>query len=238
MNPVLMHREGLRVDSFDKEGNPDLRTIFTLFQKAATRHAEELGIGKDFYERNGLLYVLCRMKLVFQGRFEKGKEYTLVTYALPPEKIQFVRDAYIEEEEGKRIALLKTTWVLISATRRRIVLTDGLVQRLSPLKEELQTLVPVFEERLSALEESPAQPLFVHRVGKEDIDANNHMNNTVYIHLTQEAGFDGLVKTFEIDFEKECLLGEDLTIYKGKDGYFCGFKNDSLSYKAKATYFR
>ena len=234
MSEILFHRESFVASQGDGKGNPDIYQIFRVFQLAAVRHAEELGIGKSFYIPNRLLFVLCRMKLVLSGSIVAGKKYRLTTFALPPERIQFYRDAYIEDESGEVVGRLTALWVLISALNRRITLTDGLKKQLEPLAEKMKTLRPVLGERLSDLdEEEETEACFSHVVSQEDIDENGHMNNTVYIRLVQEAGFDYPVKTFEIDFEKECMLSETLTIYKGKEGYYSGVKDGHLSFKCR-----
>ncbi len=237
MRDILKHTESFVPKALDEHGNPDIHALFRSFQDAAVSHAEELGIGKSFYVPNNLLFVLCRMKLVLLEDFDFSKEYSLSTYALPPERIQFYRDAYIEDEKGKRFALIRSLWVLISGANRRIVTTDRLSRQLAPLSEEMEKLPPVLAGRLSALEEIPETTLIgEHVVVPEDIDGNGHMNNTVYIRLAQEAGFPAKVKSFEIDFEKECLLGDRLSIYKGKDGYVCGMKDGQLSFKVKTEF--
>ncbi len=237
MNDILKHTASFLPQRLDEWNNPDIHGIFLSFQEGAVAHAEELGIGKAFYFPNDLLFVLCRMKLVLLRDFDYARKYTLTTYALPPERIQFYRDASIEDESGLRYAAIRSLWVLISGANRRIVTTDSLCRQLAPLSDGLKTLPSVMEGHLSALEEvSEILPCGEHVVVPKDIDGNGHMNNTVYIRLAQEVGFPGKVKSFEIDFEKECLLGEKLTIYKGKDGYVCGMKDGRLSFKSKTKF--
>ena len=55
------------------------------------------------------------MKLVLSGSIVAGKKYRLTTFALPPERIQLYRDAYIEDESGEVVGRLTALWVLISA---------------------------------------------------------------------------------------------------------------------------
>ena len=237
MSAPLYHRESFVCHHVDRYGNPDFHLLFAIFQKAAVLHAEELGIGHTFYEPNNILFVLCRIKAKILVPFVEGKEYSLTTYALPPERIPFYRDAWIEDDQGQKVFLLRSLWVIISSTSRRLMLTDKICEQLAPIAKDLERLSPIWDERLEAIdEENSVMPIKNHVVRPEDIDSNRHMNNTVYIRLSQECGIQGPVSEFEIDFEKECLLGDTLAIYKGKEGYVSGYKDNQLSFKSRFTF--
>lgn len=233
MNKNVIREEWIDALPLDENGNVDLYSLFQAFQKAATRHAEEIDIGKDFYLPRHLLYVLCRIKAKFLAPFPKEGKIRLVTYALMPGRVSFLRDCFLEDESGKRILLLKTLWVLIDEKRRRIVLTDPLCERMEGLKEDVLSLPDVFDEELTALEEEEvSSPCLEYVVSEKDIDSNHHLNNTIYFRLVEKAGIQGRIKTLELDFEKECLLGDKILVYR-KGDYYCGYRRGELSFKCK-----
>ncbi len=222
----------LPVDSF---GNVDLKSLFLAFQDAATEHTVQMGIDKDFYRPLHLLYVLCRIKVEFLAPFPKEGKIRLVTYGLFPGRISFLRDCYLEDEKGRMLLKLRTLWVLIDEVRRRIVPTDLLAERMEPMREELDVFPAVFDEDLSSLEEEEgAERVFDYVVSEKDIDVNRHMNNTVYFSLVEQAGIEGRMAELEINFEKECLLGDLLTVYR-KEGYYCGYRRGELSFKCRVV---
>lgn len=233
MNKNIIHEEWIAALPLDKNGNVDLFSLFQAFQAAATKHAEEIDIGKDFYLPRHLLYVLCRIKARFLAPFPKEGKLRLVTYALMPGRVSFLRDCYIEDESGKTLLQLRTLWVLIDEERRRIVLTDPLCERMERWKDDIESLPDIFGEDLVSLEEADVSaPSFEYPVCERDIDSNRHMNNTVYFRLVQAAGIPERMKSLELDFEKECLLGDVIQVYR-EGNYYCGYRRGELSFKCR-----
>lgn len=199
----------------DAYGNPDLASLLSLFQKGAQDHVERLGLGTEYLRRSSQLYVLCRIKGVFLRPFRSGETLTLVTYPRKPEKIQFYRDAYFLDSGDQPVFELSSLWVLLDSQTRRLRTTDSFVAEMTEKSAELRTLSPLFTERLYCLdeEEKPSSPSLVYPITEKDIDSNGHMNNTVYAALAAKAGVRFPLRSFEIDFEKECFAGETLSLY-------------------------
>ena len=68
-------------------------------------------------------------------------------------------------------------------------------------------------------------------VDSNDIDVNQHMNNTVYMKIAQSSCILHPISTFEIDFEKECYLNETIALESYSDSndyYVVGRKNDGI----------
>ena len=227
----------------DRYGNVNLQQLMLDFQDIAGINADDLDIGPSYYVPNRICFVICRMKGWFVKPVPFGEKVWFVTFALPiDEKIQFYRQAFACDSEGDVFFRLTSSWVMISAEKRRIVTTDALKEHILSVSPFVTENQPIAEKRLKALEtiETTEENRKVYVVGEGDIDNNHHMNNTVYFKIMQNFGFRDTISSFEIDFEKESFAGEKIctgTVGLENSDYYIGHKEDgSLSFKANINY--
>lgn len=222
--------------------NVSFQELLLRFQDLAGRHVELLGIGKEYSIRTKNVFVLCREKIHFPKPLAKNEEYTLVTYPLTPGKLQMQREAYLLDSKMEPRMFLESIWVLVDFETRRMKRTNDVVlaQEKYPA---FKRFTPLFPEKLEAIVDvdvGDREPVCVHVVCLDDLDVNDHMNNTVYVKLVQPY-LKGAVSDIEIDYEKECRLNETLSIYEidfKNQSLFLGYKEDgSVSFKALFTFF-
>ena len=245
LNSLLFYKREFHVQNIDDNGNPSLFEIFDNFQKAAIPHADLLGFGNSFLQSHNLLIVICRMKIQFYKRFHQGKKYTLVTFPFYPDKIHVYRDAIIFDDRNEKVAALSSLWVMLDRVRRRITLMTELQHVCDKYHDEMKNLSRVFPEGLISLQFSlPSDSELKSKpyvVTESDIDVNYHLNNAVYAKILDDFKHDGCFKSVEINFDKECLLGETLLTYRYSEDtcdQFIGYKEDkSISYKAQIFYY-
>ena len=220
--------------------NVSLQELILNFQELAGDQVDILNVGRKYAKETNHVFVLCREKVKFLKPLKTNKNYTLVTYPLTPGKLQMQREAYLLDEENNVVMLLDSIWVLVDFISRRMLRTTDVVnaQKKYP---KFDTFQPIFDEKLEEIENIDCTnllPILTHKVGETDLDVNAHMNNTVYLKLIQKF-IDKQISTFEIDYEKECRLDDELRIYKQeKDNfnYFVGKKqDDSISFKIRIS---
>ena len=57
----------------------------------------------------------------------------------------------------------------------------------------------------------------VHVVDEADLDVNRHMNNCRYADMIGEVTGKGGYKAFVINFSHESMLGDEISLYAGKE---------------------
>ncbi len=226
------------LNSFEYKPNVSLQELLLHFQELAGKQVDLLGVGSEYIKETNHIYVLCREKVLFLKDLVQHKKYTFVTYPLTPSKLQMQREAYLLDENDEVCLKLDSIWVMVDFVTRRMVRTTDVINAQSKYPR-FETFEPLFESKLEQLEMIDIQgiePVLTHQVSKDDLDNNNHMNNTVYLKLFQRF-IKKNISELEIDFEKECLVGDILKIYKVEKEdtiSFVGIKeNDSISFKAK-----
>lgn len=218
--------------------NVSLQEFGLCFQSLAGKQVDLLDVGKEYSKRTNHVYVLCREKIVIEKRLKINAPYTLVTYPLTPGRLQMQREAYLLDEKDEVVLKVDSIWVLVDYVSRRMVRTNDIYQAQAKYPR-FATFEPLFDEKLEAIEDrelSDFEKVFEHKVDDSDLDANDHMNNTVYLKLVQPF-VSGNIKSVEIDFEKECRKDETLEIYRKESEnviFFVGMKEGgNLSFKIK-----
>lgn len=228
-------------EEVDQYGNPDFQKLLYEFQESALEQVEGLDLGKRLLNEQNLVYVLMREKIALLYPFVKEEKYTIVTYPLKGTRLEMPREAYVLDKQDRVVCLIDSLWILIDIEKRRIAMAT-IVNDVFNSRKEIQKYERVFEDKLYRLETLDTDNLtpYIYKVKESDIDANGHMNNTMYFRLAQTLGFSFLVKTIEINFEKECFLNDEIsvfTIHKEDSVFIEGYHKDhSLSFILELKY--
>ncbi len=122
-------------------------------------------------------------------------------------------------EAGRLLAVGKLESCLIDMESKRIVRPSAI--DLDPELSLDRHAEGVDFSRLSVAI-PPGEPVYEHVVRYSDLDNNDHVNNLRYIPLMQDAFDDAfhrehVLEEMEIQYKKQCLFGEKLSIYKSKE---------------------
>lgn len=197
---------------FDANDNLSPKSILSIFQDVAARHADDIGVGfKTMVEKN-LYWVLSRVK--FDVLKMPKPTQTVIVQTWPHEKgrIDFDRDMKILSEDGETLVIATSKWCVIDTVERKLQRTENVnyIGEICPDKN--------YEERFDkiAVPADTQQVSFVHKVKFSDLDHNKHMNNTNYASLVLNAAENKTINHFEINFINECLLGDEIEVLTSK----------------------
>jgi medium-chain acyl-[acyl-carrier-protein] hydrolase len=202
---------------FQKQWKP--ASFFQAMQEAASHHAEHLGVGYREMLLADQMWILSRVRLRFHAFPALGELVKIETW---PKGVQqrlfFMRDFWLQNEAGLRLADASTAWLLVSPSTRRILspaslkgvvpdnggraAIDDLVDRIAP-PEGLQ-------ERL------------VVKAGYSAIDLVGHVTNSRYIDwiadaFTLEEHAAHRLAELQINYTSEVKPGESVSLAIGPD---------------------
>lgn len=223
---------------FLSDGNVNLSDLIHQFQNLATKQIESFSLGEKFEKENSLLYVVLRYKGYFLSPLKKEEEYTLYTYPTLPGPLQLYRYAFLLDKENKVVFYLISLWVMMDKEKRRIASAKKFREVLEKSIPDFSLVPPFDEEKLVnfPLDMVPFRKEKEYQVRKEDIDSNGHMNNTIYLKISQPES-DQKLSSFEFDYEKECFENDVLLLssaHRDKEIIIKGEKEDfALSFKGK-----
>lgn len=206
----------LRASDFDKFNNIKPSAVLDLFQDAAGQHANEIGVGFVDMVRRSYLWALTRIKFKILVNPEAYQKILIKTWPLTPSRFSYRREYCIENENGEKMIIGSSDWVVIHSEKRQLVSAPDLY----PFNDDFHTEM-MFEEKIVKVRDFSAagMPYFVN-AGFSDLDVNNHVNNTKYadyvidaVNPTKSENLD----VFQIDYRKEVLQGTQLYIYHGRE---------------------
>lgn len=202
----------LRANDFDKYDRILPSSVLSIFQDAAGRHGEQIGVGfKEMLERN-YLWVVVRVKFEIKKAPKRYSKVNIKTWPFEPKRFSYRREYLITDESGETLIIGSSEWVIIDSVKRSLVsapnlygITDGYYEEM--LLDKKIGKVPDFEAIGTP---HIVTPSFC------ELDLNNHVNNTKYANYVLDAirpGDNDILKTFQIDYRKEVLEGEPLEVF-------------------------
>lgn len=216
MNHLWQKEYTLRANDFDKYNRIKPSAVLELFQDAAGQHAEQIGVGFDAMIQRSYLWVLTRIKFKIITNPKSYQKVIIKTWPLAPSKLSYRREYCIENENGDRLIIGSSEWVVMHNEKRRLVSDMNLYPFTDGFYNEL-----MFEEKLSKIHDFEAMgtPRVVN-AGFSEFDVNGHVNNTKYANYVMDAIAPceaDILENFQIDYRKEVLEGIPLNIYHTRD---------------------
>lgn len=203
----------MRWMDFDRYGRVQPWALLDLFQDVATAHALELGIGRDNMIPRGVFWAVIRTKYEIISEPHHHQLVTVRTWPHSLSRFSFIRDFTLADESGNTLVKATSEWVLMDVEDRKFVSvkdyydgpTNFSEDRCFPKKPRK---TPGFDEGNRPV--CAVVPMYC------DIDVNGHVNNAMYARYVVDA-LDpdevGSIKTFQIDYRQEALLGTPLSVH-------------------------
>ena len=121
MDKLFKIKYDLRTNDFDKFNHIKLSSVLDLFQDAAGRHAEEIGVGFEAMKSRSYFWVLIRSKFQIISQPVIHQKVIVKTWPLAPNKFIYRREYSVESENGDKLIVGSSEWVVMHSERRRLV---------------------------------------------------------------------------------------------------------------------
>lgn len=201
----------VKLSEIDKNNKATNKAILSYLEDTGGKHSNIAGYGIYDIPRTHLSWVLIEWKLQVNRRPNYAEKINVKTWSKGSIRCYAYRDFEIYDDQGNRIAIAASKWVLIDIQSGRIVrLEPSLLEKYKP---ELQKAV--FEgENFPKINEPKEYSLEAeYTVRKADIDVNNHMHNLNYLDLVNEVLPEDIfigeqLNNIRITYKKEIKLGE------------------------------
>jgi len=226
----------IRIGEVDESRQLTPFALVNLLQEAAWNHAEALGVSVYALQETGLSWVLYRLRFEID-RWPRHRETIRIHTRPSGVAKRFVyRDFYLYDEAGAEIGRATSTWLLLDISRRQMAaVTDQIRQAFEPFAG--LPALPRAEDRFPSLVQR--QNRWETRTRQQDIDANGHVNNAVYVQWLLEALADGETtirrpRQVDLAFRAESVLGDEIVLWseptpEGKVHQFLNQENKELA---------
>ncbi len=206
----------LRAGDFDKFDSIKPSAVLDLFQDAAGQHAEELGVGFNALLEREYLWVLTRVKFKILSAPSRYQTVVVKTWPLAPNRLNYRREYCIEDQNGQKLIIGSSEWVIIHSRERKLLSVSDLYPFSDGFCEEV-----MFEGKLGKVRDFEASGAsHIVNAGFSELDVNDHVNNTKYANYVMDAvnpKKDDILESFQIDYRKEVLQGTQLNVYHSRE---------------------
>jgi acyl-ACP thioesterase len=209
-------QETLSVDftAVDPSDRLTLAGTFDLFQEAAGRHAEDLGVGRGNMTSTKQGWVLSRISVLMEQRPRQLEPITVRTWPRGWERLFAIRDFDILDSAGSVLVRGRSAWLILDIEKRRPLRPQGVMEKL-PLNEGKDSL----PGGASGLETGDGLvKTGERRAAYSDIDYNGHVNNARYVQWIQDIAEPALLEQahsirLDINYLREVKIGETVEFF-------------------------
>lgn len=210
--------ENYTIPCYDTDASWRLKPVsfMNYAQEMANRHATILGFGYDDLITSKTAWVLSRMHIRFVKTPLWRDKVTLTTWHKGLNRLFFLRDFQMKDEEGNICVEATTSWIVLNLETRRFVRDPQLIDEGSTCTEDA-IAQPADKIQLP----KDVEPTYVmdHVVSYSDVDMLGHTNNAMYMHWAMDAVDYEItskrpLKEFFINFNRETRAGDSVAIYK------------------------
>ncbi len=190
--------------------------FMNIAQEAAGENAKHLGFGYDDLIKYNTAWILSRVHVEFVDTPEWKDEITLQTWHKGLDRLFYLRDFIMTDNEGKTRVKATTSWLILDLETRRMVRHPEM-NDMGKVCADHVIETPAEKVRMPR----GAEPELVrtHEVSYSDIDNNGHTNNAMYMQWSMNSvGYEITsvrpVKEFTINFNHETKIGDKVNIYR------------------------
>ena len=200
----------------DASGRLKPASFMNLAQEAAGQHAVYLGFGYDDLIVSNTAWILSRVHIRFVDTPKWRENITLNTWHKGLNRIFFLRDFLLTDDEGNTRVKATTSWLVLNLETRRLVRDPKLMEEGTVCHEDV---IETPADKVQMPKDVEAELVRRHTVSYSDIDTNGHTNNAMYMQWSMNSvGYDITssrpVKEFTINFNHETKAGDVVDIYR------------------------
>ncbi len=182
---VAPHTEWFTIYTFQEDwnGTARIQTLCDYMQEAAGNHAAKLGVSIEKLHREGVAWVLARMRVCPVALPAVHERIQVETWPVGVEGLQFRRDFIVRDERGSVLARAVSHWVVVSLATRKVgripaFIAEVALDNAATAMDDARRRLPEVGEALSVRE---------FRARFADVDRNRHVNNVRYMEWIVES---------------------------------------------------
>lgn len=190
---------------------------FTIFQGAASEHAEAIGVGGAAMAKRGEFWLTVHTRVDFYERAYLMQTLTAETWPerCTPESVRCFRGYRLTRGDAC-IARGRTQWAILGPESRILRFSESGFPDGFPFPDEAG-----IDEAPARLRDdfSPDELVYTHTARATDIDMGRHVNNVAYIRIlldcfTAKELVSGRIRSIEAHYASACFEGQRLGIYR------------------------
>ncbi|MDD3593648.1 MAG: thioesterase [Candidatus Gastranaerophilales bacterium] len=184
--------------------------LFEYLEDIAAKNADTIGFGYDDITRRGYAWFLLKYTMEFSNYPQNILGLKIETEPRGANRLFAYRDFAIKDGENDVIGRVNSTWGLIDINTKSMVNPQTAFPQMAPLEKREDDLKYT---KIPAITELSAEKTF--HVRYDDIDVNQHVNNSNYILWAFEAlpiefRSSKKLKKLDLTYKKEVKYGNNI----------------------------
>ena len=196
----------VRYSEVDSNARLTLDGLINYMQDCTNFQSEDLGVGLEFHKEKNLAWILNSWQIVIDEYPKMGENITIGTQSFGYEKMFGHRNFLITKEDGSRVAIANSLWVLmdLKKNRPRIVTPEigDVYGKHKPLEMEYAPRKIKMPENVVKGREFVVQ--------ESQLDTNHHVNNGQYVRMAMNQIELPKVSELRVEYKKQALLGDTI----------------------------
>lgn len=204
---MYIHDRRVTYSEISMRGYADIAQIAEYFQDCSVFQSEVLGMGFEYLTEHHLAWLLASWQIDVDTYPEMGSQIRVSTWPYKFDAAFGYRNFMLQDENGKRIAVANSQWILVDTESGRVVRITPEIASHYPMEEKADmTCAP---RKIAFKEEKKEQKPIC--VPKAFIDTNQHMNNAQYIRTALEYVPETFhIRQVRVEYKKAAVLHDQL----------------------------
>lgn len=204
ISEILVVQRELQAYQCDRYGNLRSLILMNELQGLGDKHAEILGVGRTFLTANKIAWVVTHYLVDIIETPREHEVLSFITWPSVSDNLRATRDFEIRGSDNRLLIRATSQWVLLDMETRRLV---RLEDRVPFLPKNPQRAWGRTFDKFSDFE---PQKTHIFKCRFDDIDVNQHINNSVYaVWATESVGYQyrntHKLRGIELNYKKEII---------------------------------
>ena len=223
MENKLSYKLDIPCYMFDNRSLLRASSFMDIAQQLATQGSFQLGFSDRQMAPYNIVWILARMSVRFNTLPPMYSTVTAQTWHRGLKGLCYIRDYRLLGENGESLVDATSSWIIMEKTKRTIVRPNNLEGIVDSAGQNDDFAIEEPAERIIVPKDFKMEAVAEHRVIYSDLDCNGHTNNAKYTVwamdcLPADLTLKRNIKEITINFNREALFGETVTLFHGLDG--------------------
>ena len=194
----------VRYSEVDSDARLTLDGIINYMQDCTNFQSEDLGVGLNFHKERQIAWILNSWQIVIDEYPRMGENIIIGTQSFGYEKMFGHRNFLITKEDGSRVAIANSLWVLMDLKKNRPMIVTPEIGDVYGTHEPLE--MDYAPRKIALPKERKPKESFA--VQKHHLDTNHHVNNCQYIRMAADfLPEDFAVHQLRVEYKRQAVLG-------------------------------
>lgn len=214
---VYFEEKRIAFSDCDFTGRMKLSALLRYTSDLAGNDYADRGMNWEFLQQRGVAFLVSSVRMRIHRPIMEEESVTFSTYERGIKGPICLRDTFVEDAAGNRVVSIRAAWVLCDPVKRRILRPD--TDRLpKPIESHWDMPLECDDPARIRLSET-MQDAGERKIVYSDLDANGHVNNSVYADIACDSlpldVFRSGISEFSVFYHQEATLGDRLAMTIG-----------------------